>query len=169
MRYRRSYAALAFIAAAMIGGTAFAQKGTGDPTGMARRADRPAIVSMSGAVKDTKIGPCKLTTGRSAEGAHLIVQAQDKTVNLHLGPSAAVGDVLKAAPVGQQISFDAFRTDRMPPDAFIAKSVKAGDQTFVLRDDNLRPKWALGRGGGRGQGAGNGPGFGRGRGLGGCF
>lgn len=169
MRFRRNYAALAFIAATTIGGTAFAQKGTGDPTGMARRADRPAIVSMSGTVKDTKVGPCKLTTGRSAEGAHLIVQTQDKVINLHLGPSAAVDDVLKAASVGQQIAFDAFRTDRMPPEAFIAKSVKAGDQTFAIRDDNLRPKWALGRGGGRGQGAGNGPGFGRGRGFGGCF
>ena len=168
MRFVQCCAALALIAATTLGGAAFAQKGTGEATGMAQRAEKPAIISMSGTVKDTKIGPCKLTTGRSAEGAHLIVQSQDKVVNLHLGPSEAVGDVLKAAPVGQQISFEAFRTDRMPPDAYVAKSVKTADQTFTLRGDNLRPSWARGRGGGRGQGMGRGQDRGS-RGFGGCF
>lgn len=155
------------LAAVLAVGPAFAQKGTGASTGVARQTDKPAIVSLSGTVKDTKVGPCKLTTGRSSEGAHLIVQAQDKTINLHLGPSSAVGDVLKAAAVGQPVTVEAFRTDRMPADAYVAKTVKAGDKIFALRDDTLRPSWAMGRGSGRGLGMGGG--WRRGGGFGACF
>jgi hypothetical protein len=168
MRYVRVFATAVVMAGTTIGGTAFAQKGTGEPTGMGQRADKPAIVSMSGIVKDNKIGPCKQTTGRSSEGAHLIIQSQEKSINLHLGPSSDVGDVLKAATVGQQITFDGFRTDRMPPDAYVAKTVKTAGQTFTLRDDDLRPRWA-GRGGGGGQGMGQGMGAGADGRYDGCF
>ncbi|MDC7785294.1 hypothetical protein J2S22_000458 [Rhodoplanes tepidamans] len=167
MRHRHVCTGVAVLAAALIGGTAWAQKGTGEASGMGRRADKPPIVSLSGTVKETKVGPCKLTTGRSSEGAHLIVQTRDRTINLHLGPSAAVADVLKAAPAGQALAVQGFRTDRMPADAYVAKTVTVGDRTFTLRDDRLRPRWAAGRGGGRGQGFGRGPGWRRG--YGGCF
>ena len=139
---------------------ATAQKGTGEPTGVGRQAVKPPIEAMSGTIKDIKIGPCERTTGRSSEGAHLILQAQDnKTINLHLGPTSALGDELKQLSAGQEITFEAFRTDRMPKDAYVAKSLKVGDKTFALRDDSLRPKWAgSGRGGGRRMGSGRGQG-----------
>jgi len=63
-------------------------------------------------------------------------------------------DELKQHAAGQEISFEAFRTDRMPKDAYIAKSIKAGDKVFALRNDNLRPRWAGGRGRGMGRGGG---------------
>ena len=155
---------------------AAAQKGMGEPTGVARQAVKPPIETMSGTIKDIKTGPCERTTGRSLEGVHLIVQAETgKTINLHLGPAAALEDVLDQLSVGQQITFEAFRTDAMPQDAYVAKSLKAGDATFDLRDDNLRPNWAIaargGRGGGPGMGAGRGQGQGRGPGPGGgaCY
>jgi len=152
---------------------AVAQKGIGDPAGVAREVVKPSIETMSGTIKDIKIGPCERTTGRSAEGAHLIVQAQDgKMINLHLGPAAALDDVLDHLSAGQKITFEGFRTDTMPQDAYVAKSLKAGDQTFDLRDDGLRPNWAIGpRGAGRGGGPGmaDGRGQGPGRGAGGCY
>jgi hypothetical protein len=94
------------------------------------------------------------------------VQAESgKTINLHLGPAAALEDVLDRLSAGQQITFEAFRTDAMPQDAYVSKSLKAGDSTFDLRDDSLRPNWAIaargGRGGGTGMGAGRGQGQGR--------
>ena len=113
---------------------------------------------------------------RINEVIRLIVQAENgKTINLHLGPAAALEDVLDQLSAGQQMTFEAFRTDAMPQDAYVAKSLKAGDTTFDLRDDNLRPNWAIaargGRGGGPGMGAGRGPGQGRGPGPGGgsCY
>ena len=152
---------------------AASQKGVGEPTGVAREAVKPPIETLSGTIKDIKIGPCERTTGHSLEGAHLIVQAEDgKTINLHLGPTAALEDVLDQLSVGQHVTSEAFRTDVMPQDAYVAKSVKAGDTAFDLRGDNLRPNWAIAARGGRGGGPGMGAGRGHGRGPrpgGGCY
>jgi hypothetical protein len=149
----------AFLGVAALGSPAIAQKGAGEQTGIARQGLKLPIEAMSGTIKDIKIGPCEKTTGRAKEGAHLIVQAPDgRTINLHLGPTLALRDELKELTAGQQITFDAFRTDRMPKDAYIAKSIKAGDKVFALRNDDLRPRWAGGRGGGRGRGMGRGGG-----------
>lgn len=153
---------------------ATAQKGMGEPTGVGQQAVKPPIETMSGTIKEIKTAPCERTTGRSLEGVHLLVQAESgKTINLHLGPAAALEDVVEHLSTGQQITFEAFRTDAMPQDAYVAKSLKAGDTTFDLRDDSLRPNWAIaargGRGGGPGMGAGRGQGRGPGQGGGGCY
>jgi hypothetical protein len=162
--------AMALLLGLLFAVPAAAQKGMGEPTGVARQAVKPPIETMSGTIKDIKIGPCKRTTGRSREGAHLIVQTESgKTINLHLGPTAALKDDLDQLSAGQQLTFEAFRTDAMPQDAYVAKSLKAGDKTFDLRDDNLRPRWAGGRGGGPGMGAGRGLGQGRGPGGAACY
>jgi hypothetical protein len=161
---------------ALITSSAFAQKGMGEPTGVARQAVKPPIETLSGTIKDIKIGPCERTTGRSLEGVHLILKAENgQTINLHLGPAAALDDLLEQLAAGQQINVEAFRTDAMPQDAYVAKSLKVGDTSFDLRDDNLRPNWAIaaqgGRGSGPGMGAGRGPVQGRGPGSGGraCY
>ncbi|ADP69639.1 hypothetical protein Rvan_0353 [Rhodomicrobium vannielii ATCC 17100] len=133
---------------AAIAAPALAQKGTGEPSGVARQGLKLPVEAMSGTIEAIKIGRCEKTTGRSAEGAHLIVQMPDAKINLHLGPTFALRDELKQLSVGQNISFEAFRTDRMPKGAYIAKSIRAGDKVFALRNDSLRPIWARGRGGG---------------------
>jgi len=56
---------------------ALAQKGTGEPTGVARQGLKLPIEAMSGTIKDIKIGPCEKTTGRAKEGVHLVVLAPD--------------------------------------------------------------------------------------------
>jgi hypothetical protein len=174
MENSRPGIALALLLGLLFALPAAAQKGTGEPTGVARQAVKPPIETMSGTIKEIKTGPCERTTGRSLEGVHLIVQAADgKTINLHLGPTAALEDVLDQLAVGQQITFKGFRTDPMPPDAYVAKSLNAGDTAFELRDENLRPKWAItaqgGRGGGPGIGSGRVQGRGAAPGGGGCY
>ena len=134
-----------------------AQKGMGETSGVARQALRAPVLSMAGTITDIRIGPCEHTTGRSLEGVHLIVRVEDgSAINLHLGPKSALADALGLLSEGQPVSFEAFRTDLMPPDAYVATSVKTGGTTIELRDDNLRPNWAIGgrAGGGRFQGRG---------------
>jgi hypothetical protein len=166
-------AGIAVLVSVLLAGAAVAQKGTGESTGMARRSTKPPIVTVAGTVTDIKIGPCKQTTGRSAEGVHLLLRAADnREINLHLGPSAALGDVIKAVSAGQPVTSDAFRTERMPQDAYVARVLTVGGRTFELRDVGLRPIWAgAGRGGGRGAGLGAGSPRGRGwgRNAGACF
>ncbi|MBL8666256.1 MAG: hypothetical protein JNM48_02205 [Rhodospirillales bacterium] len=173
MKSRTWKAALILLPGLLCAAPAVAQKGMGNPTGVAREVVKPLVETMSGTIKDIKIGPCERTTGRSAEGAHLIVKAEDgRMINLHLGPAAALDDVLDHLSAGQQITFEGFRTDTMPQDAYVAKSLKVGDQNFDLRDEGLRPNWAIGprgAGGGGGPGMAAGRGQGQGRGAGGCY
>ena len=100
---------------------------------------------------------------------HLLVQTLDKrAINLHLGPSNALDGALQRLAAGQTITFDAFRTKRLPKDAYIAKRVTTIEKTLTLRDDTLRPVWAVGQGGGQGAGQGQGQGQGRGKAPGAC-
>ena len=169
---------LSIVAAFLFGLTlslpAAAQKGTGQQTGVARQADLPPIETLSGTVSEIDVGRCEMTTGRSAVGAHLMLDTDAQgMVNLHLGPLAAVDHLLEEIEPGQQISVEAFRTDAMPENAYVAKSLTLDDTVVALRDDRLRPGWAMGRG--RGQGMGQGPqparapGQGQGRGQGTCW
>lgn len=172
--------AVALLAGLLLASPVLAQKGTGEPTGVARKAGAPAVETMSGVVQDIDVGSCERSTGRSLQGVHLVVGLDaGAPINLHLGPAAALEDLLDRLSVGERIGFEAFRTDAMPPDAWVAKSVRVNDETFELRDDNLRPSWAIGPTGGgggagtggmgpggMGMGSGRGPGQGQGRGAG---
>ena len=160
---------LAMSAVVLMAGAALAQRGAGEANGVARQGLNLPVVTVTGTVNEVKIGPCENTTGRSAVGAHLIVKAADNSVvNLHLGPSVSVDDVLKAVKAGTAISADTFRTDRMPQDAYVVRTITVGNQAIQLRDSTLRPRWA-GSGMGNGQGMGRGQGMGQVTGQGSCW
>ena len=165
----RKLATLVVIAAFLVGwtsATAYAQKGVGDRTGVARQSVRPEIVTLSGKLVEIDTGPCEMTTGPSTIGTHVILKTKGGKLNVHLGPAAAVADTVKQLPVGQQVTVAAFRTEKMKANHYVARSLTFGKTTVELRDQTLRPVWAAGRGGGRGMGAGQGQGGQRGMGAG---
>jgi len=159
-----------------------AQKGRGEPGGIARHAVKPEVVSLSGKVLRIESGPCKMTTGRATVGTHFLLQTTEKKeLNIHLGPAAAVARVADQLPIGKKVTVRAFRTARMPENHYVAQSLLIDGASIRLRDESLRPLWAggnavpRGRGGpqwgpakGRsptwGRGSGYGPGYGRRRG-----
>jgi hypothetical protein len=155
-----------------------AQKGVGDSIGIAQQAIKPEVVSLSGSVKAIMIEPCEMTKGRSTKGTHILLEtAVGDQQNIHLGPTASVSHVADKLVVGQTVTVQAFRTDALPKDNFVAQALKIGDETLQLRDENLRPMWAgdraerkgrgksqRGVGNQRGPGQGNGAAYGRGRG-----
>jgi hypothetical protein len=156
---------------------AYSQKGAGDPTGIARQADKPEVISLSGKVTAIESGPCERTTGRAGIGTHVLLETtQGDSLNIHLGPKAAVEKIAKQLAVGQSVEVKAFRTDKLPEDNYVAKSIKLDGKTLKLRDDSLRPVWAGGAArqsdgknppaAGGGYGRGRGAGFGRGPGAG---
>lgn len=148
------------VAIGMLAVTASAQRGTGADTGVAQRIPSPSIVTKSGKITKVETGPCEGTTGRSLSGVHLLIQEPNgDTLNLHLGPTEALNTVVDRLAPGQSLSFEAFRTDRLPSNHFIAKTLMLDDEVIRLRDDNLRPSWAYG-GRGRGPVDGRGPGGG---------
>jgi len=141
---------------------AFAQKGVGDTSGVARQATQPQVVSLTGKIVEVKTGPCESATGRSPVGTHLLLQTpKGERLNIHLGPAEAVAEMVAKLSIGEQATVQAFRTEKMKEQHYVAKSLKQGDVAVELRDENLRPFWAQGPGrGGQGRGWGMGYGFG---------
>ncbi len=149
------------IAVAVCASTAWGQRGVGNSTGVARLADRPQVVELVGTLEAIHIGPCEHTTGQSPVGVHIMLaQDMDKKLNVHLGPAGAVQPLIGHLKTGDKLTIEAFRTDALPADQYIAKSISTDGKIVTLRDATLRPFWA----GGRGGDAGRGP---RGRGWGG--
>jgi len=151
----------------------YAQRGMGDPTGVARQGIVPKPVNISGKLVAVQTNPCEKTTGRALVGTHLDLKtATGKEFNVHLGPATVLEPIVKQLVVGQQIDVVAFRTEKIPKGQYVAKSLTFAGKTVQLRDDNLRPAWAGGRSawygprGGANYGMGRGPGRGRGRGWG---
>ena len=156
---------------------AYAQRGVGDSTGVASRAVKPKIVSLSGKLIEIRTGLCESSTGQSPVGTHIVLKTSDgKQLNVHLGPAAAVEDKVATLTVGDEVSVKAFRTDKMKTGDYAAQSITAGDNRIELRDAGLRPVWAGANAGPRGSGAafrggcgccgGCGRGMGYGRGMG---
>lgn len=163
---KREIAISGLVLCLLLAGSAAAQRGTGERQGVARQAVKPAVQAIAGTLQEVKTGPCEQTTGKSPIGTHLILEGTDATYNLHLGPEAEVGDVIKLARVGKPVEATAFRTGRLADDHFVAVTVKLGGEEIRLRDESLRPRWAGGgrrgggqalRGGGEPVGSGGGP------------
>lgn len=121
----------------------YSQKGTGETNGVSRQRLDPELLKMEGIIEKVESGPCKYTTGRSVSGTHLIVQTQDKLINVHLGPTSEVSQLVSVT-AGDPIAMTVFRTDRLPKDQFIAKEVTVNEKNIVLRDETLKPVWAGG-------------------------
>ena len=165
------------IALAAMGAPVLAQRGTGDEQGIVRSGVAVEPARVAGTVMDVMQTTCEGTTGRSPIGVHLIVETADgEDINLHLGPLAAMDDVLAAVQEGDAVQADAFRTNALAASNYVARTLTVDGQTFTLRGENLQPVWAgsggmrqgPGLGGGQGRGAGQGPGGGQGLGLGPC-
>jgi hypothetical protein len=168
----------ALVLSGLTASNAPAQKGQGDPVGVARQAVRPAVVTLTGKLLEIKTGPCESTTGWSPIGTHIVLETpRGGPLNVHLGPVTAVADLAGKLKVGQEVQVNAFRTDKMKENHYVAQSVTFGKESVTLRDQNLRPTWAGSNrvfddqwggqrwGCGWGQ-RGRGPGFGPGRGMG---
>ena len=142
----------------------YAQKGAGDQTGVARQPVQPQVVAFSGSLVEIRIGLCEKTTGKSPVGTHLFLETpDDKSLNIHLGPAAAVADIVTmlSTRANQDLTVRAFRTEKMPENQYVAQSLTFDARTIELRDMTLRPVWAGSASGLHGRGASQGGGRGR--------
>jgi hypothetical protein len=121
-----------------------AQKGMGDPIGVARQGLKPSLVELSGTIVSVETHPCAKTTGRAVVGTHLIVKGADgQQYNLHLGPAYAVASLTESLQPGQAIEAVVFRTPQMPENQYVVSTLRLGAGKVVqLRDSSLRPSWS---------------------------
>ena len=146
--------AIVTVCSALIAGAAsplaLAQKGMGRETGVARQAQLPEVISLRGEIMEVNSHPCKNTTGRAPVGTHVLVRSKaGEELNIHLGPVDDVKDIADKLKPGKKVIIDGFRTDQMPENHFVAKTLRIGSETAALRDDSLRPFWHHGSGKGR--------------------
>ena len=120
----------------------YAQKGMGDPTGMARQAVKPEVMSLSGKVLAVESEPCEMSTGRASVGTHFLLETPEGVkLNVHLGPAAVVDHIADQLSVGREVTVEAFRTAKMPENHYVARSMALDGKTIQLRDETFRPFW----------------------------
>lgn len=145
---RKSWNVVAWslVAVAWLAMPAYAQRGAGESTGVARQATSPELTEVTGTIREVKDAPCESTTGGATRGTHLLLATEDgRVLNIHLGPSAFVGFAVDQLNTGKSIVASVFRTEKLPAENFVAKSLTVEGRTITLRDDTLRPVWAGGR------------------------
>lgn len=166
------------------------QRGMGDNEGVVRQALQTQRIVIDGTVKEIVTETCENTTGPFATGMHLLLTtSEQKQYNVHLGPAVLVKDQVEPLEAGQSVTVQAFRTESMPVEHFVAIALTFDGMKVRLRNENLWPVWAgqqgryLGRygigpkcprwnqahGRGYGLGIGRGYGVGYGRGMGGGY
>lgn len=134
-----------------------AQKGVGNEEGVSRSNADIEMAELSGEYVRMKEGPCENTTGRSLSGTHIFLKNDTETTyNVHLGPTASVKYITEKLENGQNVKVTAFRTPEHAENHYVAKEIFAGDEHYILRDDNLKPRWSNKGKGRRGRGRGKG-------------
>lgn len=119
------------------------QRGMGDGKGVAQQRLKPRLVLISGKLQEIKTHPCEKTTGKAELGTHLILKDKHgQELNIHLGPAPELSETVKRLTVGRKLDLLGFRTDKMPPNQYVAQTLILGSHIIQLRDSDLRPYWA---------------------------
>lgn len=129
---------MAFCIVSLVG---YSQKGTGENSGISRQQINPELLKMEGTIEEIESAPCKYTTGKSVSGTHLTLKTQKKLVNIHLGPTSEVSNLV-SVDEGDFIKMIVFKTDKLPKDQFIATKLFINGESIVLRGENFKPVWA---------------------------
>ncbi|MFO7970706.1 MAG: hypothetical protein R6U40_03030 [Desulfobacterales bacterium] len=119
---------------------AAAQRGMGQNMGLGMQGEKPSLVTLEGEVKELVTEECRQTTGRSLKGTHVMIQSEGgEEINIHLGNAAAVENIAQGLEPGQKITLEVFRTDLMPANHYVAKTIRTGNESLELRDESLQP------------------------------
>ena len=123
--------------------TAPGQLGIGDNKGIAQQRLKPCLVRISGKLQEIKTHPCENTTGKAELGTHLILKDKHgRELNIHLGPAPAVSETVKRLKVGSTLDLVGFRTEKMLPNHYVAKTLILANHIIHLRGPDLRPYWS---------------------------
>lgn len=118
---------------------AFAQRGPG-PGQRARMYNPANETTVKGTVEEVKT-----VSGRHGwNGTHLTLKTGEKTVDVHLGPAAYLKEKGISFAKGDEIELTGAKADFQGSEAILAREVKKGSETLVLRDSRGIPKWSRG-------------------------
>ena len=88
----------------------------------------------------------KSVTGRHGwHGTHLLLKTADKTLDVHLGPESFLQEKGFNLSKGDQVEVIGSTASLRSGEALIAREVKKGGETLVLRNAQGIPQWSRSR------------------------
>lgn len=82
---------------------------------------------------------------RGWQGLHLVLDVAGEDLEVHVGPLWFATEQGAAYAVGDTLEVTGSKALCRGEEAFLARSITAGETTLILRDETGRPRWA-GRG-----------------------
>lgn len=130
----------------------FAQAGMGQNMRMPRY-DTSTTVTIHGTIQEVREGMMQrgsmgmMGTGRmgSMGGLHLVVKTKKETVTVLAGPASYAKDKGFTFAKGDKVEISGSRVTYNDAEAIIAREIKKGGKTLVLRNANGVPEWSRGR------------------------
>ena len=102
--------------------------------------DPATETKMKGLVEELKLPP----KGQEKEAAHLLTKNGDDLIDIYLCPKSFMDDMGVTFSKGDAIAFTGSKVKQDGADLILAREVKKGQDTLVLRDDKGNPVWNWG-------------------------
>ena len=142
-RLHRSFVLAALFSAA-VGLTASAQSGR--VLGHGGRYNPSTETRLSGQVTAVEnVAPTARAGGRAMGGLHLTLKTTTESIVVHVGPAAFSKEKNFVVAVGDDLEVLGSRVQLGDESVLIAREIKKGDRTWMLRDASGRPLWSGGR------------------------
>jgi hypothetical protein len=101
--------------------------------------DPDTVTTLRGPVVDVSVVPAR---GGRAGGTHLKVQADGRTLDVHLGPTWFLESQGLAVAKGDAVEVTGSLVELEGSEQLIARELKTGGRVLRLRDERGAPAWA---------------------------
>jgi len=142
MKINRDVTMFVVLVAAMglVAPLSFAQRRMGGGKGLPKY-DPTTEVTVKGAVEKVT----QDTSPMGWPGTHLTLKTGTETLDVHVGPSAFLTEKKFEIAAGDQIEVIGSKIKYEGADALLAREVKKGDKSLILRNAEGIPQWSAGR------------------------
>ena len=109
----------------------------GDPTGDEPKYDPKTVTTVSGIVQDVGTHTSRRGTSRT----QISIKTADRVVVANLGPSVFLNEKRLKLAKGEAVTVTGSMVKHEGEESLLAREIKTGSQTFVLRSEDGSPKW----------------------------
>ena len=109
----------------------------GDPSGDEPKYDPKTVVTVSGTVQEVGTHRSRRGTART----QISIKTADRVVVANLGPSVFLDEKKLKLAKGNAVTVTGLIVKHDGEEFLLAREIKTGSQTFVLRSEDGSPKW----------------------------